>query len=314
MMASNLLLVSRSSSFVAIQHLFRKETVGGIHALQRSNMASSSSSSWEGPPILVGGDYCGLSATFDLKGELIPIPERLVPESLIAWGQAPTAFEILVSEDVVDPRFRKWTRQTLTILPETGCGIDHLETIKKEIDIESHCFWKDENKTTQQALYQDGEASWRLETIFGWVPNHRVCMSVGVTKNKNKKGRLDLQSPIIIQLERQIATDSSEGSRADKGLDGRTIHEWMGDVLRKSESFATEPPVMNQLNTATNNKLIGYPQNLTLSSKRIDDDKLVVEMGQVWPEEQVHHVVRRTFSSIDDYFIESQTETLDTIE
>jgi len=75
---------------------------------------------------LVGGDYAGLSATFDAHGKLIPIQEHWIPESLLEWGQAPWCLEVLVSEDV-----DATTRQTVTILPETGCAVDNLETIKK---------------------------------------------------------------------------------------------------------------------------------------------------------------------------------------
>ena len=216
--------------------------------------------------------------------------------------QEPTALEVIVSEDAIDPRLREWTRQTLTVLPETGCGVDNLETTKKEVEVESYNLWRDEHETTQQALYRDG-AAWRLETIFGWIPNHRVCMSVGLT---DQGGKLDLKSPVVVTLERQTHSESSAGSRADGGgLDGRSVSEWMGNVLRKSHSFATETPKNFRFSSDDKLSRISYPRNLTLSCGWIDEDKLVVEMGQVWQDEKVHHVVKRTFSSIADFSIES---------
>ena len=51
---------------------------------------------------LMGGDYAGLSATFSaITGELIPVPEYLVPKVLLEWGQGPSCLEVIVSEDVV---------------------------------------------------------------------------------------------------------------------------------------------------------------------------------------------------------------------
>jgi hypothetical protein len=38
------------------------------------------------PPVPVVGDYAGLSATFDISGKLIPVPEHLVPPRVIGMG------------------------------------------------------------------------------------------------------------------------------------------------------------------------------------------------------------------------------------
>jgi hypothetical protein len=84
---------------------------------------------------LRGGDYAGLLANFDVvTGKLIPVPEHLVPASLLEWGDSPLALEILVSEDdattAAADEAAVWNRQTITILPATGCGVDNLETTK----------------------------------------------------------------------------------------------------------------------------------------------------------------------------------------
>ena len=47
----------------------------------------------------LGGDFAGLAATFNPgDGTFIPIPEHLIPESLLEWGQEPKCLEVLVSE------------------------------------------------------------------------------------------------------------------------------------------------------------------------------------------------------------------------
>ena len=97
----------------------------------------------ETPSIVGNGDYAGLSATFSSSssvGELIPVPEHLVPESMIEWGDIPTHLEVLSSEDIVtldhdlnndEGKGQKLERTVITVLPEVGCGIDNLETTKK---------------------------------------------------------------------------------------------------------------------------------------------------------------------------------------
>ena len=99
---------------------------------------------------LFGGDYAGLSATFSADtGELIRVPEHLVPDSLVEWGRVPSCLEILASEDFIEEggedRGTDATtattattatpqnsigleRKVVTVLPEVGCGVDNLET------------------------------------------------------------------------------------------------------------------------------------------------------------------------------------------
>ena len=85
---------------------------------------------------LLGGDYAGHSATFSSSdGKLIPVPEHLVPESLIEWGQIPSCLEVLSSEDVAiatagDEIGIQLQRGTVSVLPEVGCGVDNLDTMR----------------------------------------------------------------------------------------------------------------------------------------------------------------------------------------
>jgi len=273
-----------------------------------------------GPPLL-GGEYCGLSATFDSKtGKLVPIPERLVPESLLAWGQVPTALEVLVTEDVRDVRLREWCRTTRTILPATDCGVDNLQTINEELETESYrIMWNDDDTVAHQFLYpiNDNHEEWRLETIFGMnttpQQQHRVRLSIDLTE------QLEVSSPIAVHWERQIGTEPTADNDKEI-LDAATIYTLLGTTLRNSYSFAITTPA--QATTTTKHRIF-IPPNLTLSTQWIDstDDgknrQRVIEVGQIRKEEHTHYIVRRTFSSSsihEDGSAETLSESLDLID
>ncbi|VEU34756.1 unnamed protein product [Pseudo-nitzschia multistriata] len=95
--------------------------------------------------------FAGHLAEFSpADGSLLPVPLRLVPEELVAWGQAPKTLEILVSEAIeaetetetktlTGPAPEKcgapsrfFRRRTVTVLPAVGCGLDSLDTIRSE--------------------------------------------------------------------------------------------------------------------------------------------------------------------------------------
>lgn len=90
----------------------------------------------------MGGDYAGHSATFSSSdGKLIPVPEHLVPESLIEWGQIPSCLEVLSSEDVAvasagDEIGIQLQRGTVSVLPEVGCGVDNLDTMRTVLTLQ----------------------------------------------------------------------------------------------------------------------------------------------------------------------------------
>ena len=101
-------------------------------------------------PPLLGGDHAGYHAEFSAKdGSLLPIPSRFVPDELIMWGQSPKCWEVLISEGLgsdldsivrsksnsnVDSNSNSdsktsFQRNTTTVLPGVGCGLDSLDTI-----------------------------------------------------------------------------------------------------------------------------------------------------------------------------------------
>ena len=115
------------------------------------------------------------------------IPDYLIPEAMKEWGMEPKCLEMLVSEDI--KKWKTMRRVTTTILPDTGCGVDNLETIlaKDEIDLESQ--WRSDSNEIAAGVrsppsetgfsviddsveclglqYPIGDDELRLETIFG---------------------------------------------------------------------------------------------------------------------------------------------------
>jgi hypothetical protein len=81
-----------------------------------------------------GGDFVGLTAEFDAQsGQLIPVPEYLIPASFLEWGYPPSCLESIVSEHLNETNHAKavatmGSRQTLTIYPAAGCDVDNLNT------------------------------------------------------------------------------------------------------------------------------------------------------------------------------------------
>jgi len=69
------------------------------------------------------GEWAGWQCDFSsTTGELIPLPDRLVPAELSDWGLSPAGFELLTSEHTVEgvgsePAFE---RRQLRVLPATS--------------------------------------------------------------------------------------------------------------------------------------------------------------------------------------------------
>lgn len=65
---------------------------------------------------------------------MILVPEYLVPESLIEWGQVPSCLEVLSSEGAsfgsTGTVVVKMERNVVSVLPEVGCGVDNLDTMR----------------------------------------------------------------------------------------------------------------------------------------------------------------------------------------
>ena len=180
-----------------------------------SNAAvSSSMAAVETTTIVGNGDYAGLSATFSSSssdinkvgvGELIPVPEHLVPESMIEWGDIPTYFEVLSSEDIItlnhdlnndEEKGQKMERTVITVLPEVGCGIDNLETTKKV-----------EEFNIQQKQQSDS----RLVTWKETTQEHEV---VALDKTTEIGGVKVLNIETTFQVDSEVDTDDSNGDTA----------------------------------------------------------------------------------------------------
>lgn len=179
-----------------------------------SSNAVVSSSTVETTSIVGNGDYVGLSATFsssssDIKnggvGELIPVPEHLVPESMIEWGDIPTCLEVLSSEDIItlghdpnnDEKGQIMERTVITVLPEVGCGIDNLETTKKV-----------EEFNIQQKQQSDS----RLVTWKEAAQDHEV---VALDKSTEIGGVKVLTMETIFQVDSEVVvTDDNNGDTA----------------------------------------------------------------------------------------------------
>ena len=223
-----------------------------------------------------GGDFAGLWATFSATtGDLIHVPEYMIPESLLEWGQVPACLEVLVSESLpVKEDSTVLSRQTVTIFPEVGCGIDNLETKKKEEELVVFNLERvgdgnsvvetdsaDRSTTTSAVSFNApiGKDKFRVETIFPLHENegHRLrvmidfqCKDINTSSSSNSKSDDDendqgvdivmvQQSPIVVVMDRKTSNDSTGGTIADGGgLDGRTVSELMGDALNVDKSFA----------------------------------------------------------------------------
>ncbi|KAL7494683.1 hypothetical protein ACHAWT_003325 [Skeletonema menzelii] len=220
--------------------------------------------------IAAGGDHAGLSATFSSKtGELIPVPEHLVPESMIEWGAIPSYLEMLVSEDFLKENQEKMERTIITVLPEVGCGIDNLETTKKveEYNLQTdECRlikWKDGKQDVVVIDRKVGPSSApdqlvAMETMFQvasevvaddqdddetkeevYPRRIRILFTIDTTSN------LIIKDTITINVERLYST-SSQGTRwsgpqhNSGGLDARSVMNTIGKDIVYGDVFGVK--------------------------------------------------------------------------
>jgi len=259
-------------------------------------------------PVPTGGDFAGLSATFDLKGDLIPVPEYLVPESLLEWGQEPSSLEVLVSEDFVktctsiNKKDSLWERQTVTVLPETGCGLDNLETTKSSEVVtmydEDEDSWSSSSSNTFQQNqwvrtfclpYEKNHRSGaKVEAAFGLPDNHRSRIVVEILssddddKHKSNLCEYEMQPPIRILLERQTnSLESTHGTIADGGgLDAQSVSRLLGETLNRQplSSFA-EKGALGCWVPATATRDEGGINNNSGDDDNIDKNGLMTEVN-----------------------------------
>jgi len=259
----------------------------------------------------LGGDFAGLAATFDPgDGSFIPIPEHLVPEALLDWGQEPKCLEVLVSEDFNGDALE---RSTITVLPDTGCSIDNLETIKVLDEIDLSTEWGKDTKVVGLQYQSEREDEIRLETIFGMRNGHRMRVALDLVPSETV---FAIQSPMVIALERRTSSVSSGGTIADGGgLDGRTVSMLLGEDLRKSKTFAEEMPLEENFESNGINH-VSLPGGVSLAYGWLTDDDWVVQVGHI--QDGVRRVVSRHFTTLDgeevDFNVESWEEEVDLID
>mmetsp|Transcript_12374 Transcript_12374/g.34073 ORF Transcript_12374/g.34073 Transcript_12374/m.34073 type:complete len:395 (-) Transcript_12374:100-1284(-) len=262
-------------------------------------------------PVL-GGDFAGLAATFSpADGSLIEVPTYLIPEALIEWGQEPKCLEILVSEDFVNGHGME--RTTLTVLPETGCGIDNLDTQKSKdsMELSSSTVLGDNVKGAIALQYSTtSQDNLRVETIFGLRreqqqqmqhhPNddgtnlYRIRVVLDLIPNEEV---FAIQSPMLVTKERRTSSTSTSGTRADGGgLDGRTVSQLLGDELRKTPTFAEQAT-----ETSGERDSIQYvylPDGISLAYGWTPSDEWILQVAH--EEDGIRRVVARKFSVVSD--------------
>lgn len=259
---------------------------------------STTASSSEDELSLWGGDFAGYVGKFaPSDGALIPLPVYLVPADMIEWGQEPSCLEILVSEEMQGTSSGSienaiLERQTITVLPAIGCGVDNLETQKsKEIfPEESTVLWQDSQHPSVKALdvvtqsIEGGdEETHRLETIFALPDSHRVRVSIDFNfKVISSKDSYEIQSPVRVQLERRTSSTSTKGSLADGGgLDGRTVSTLIGDTLKPQLSFAQQKPAtQGKWKSADSlSQVVHLPGDITIATGPGDNQSWILEVS-----------------------------------
>lgn len=221
------------------------------------------------------GDWAGQLSKFDSSsGALIPVPDHLVPEAMIEWGQIPTQLEVLSSEKLepVGSTTMEWQlqRATITVLPLVGCAC--LETLKSKETIpfivpSSYKFPFPDivhlpPRKSYATFFSDGSlfvAHQKEERRASYPNRYDICVSVPTEKASNFEHRVRIhfevdlgnqggriiRTPICIIKERRISETSSDGNIADRdGLDSQTVATLVGiDAINRpfSQENITNP-------------------------------------------------------------------------
>lgn len=271
------------------------------------NLIQAATSGAEGQAM--GGDFAGLAATFNPgNSAFIPVPEHLVPTALLDWGQEPKCLEILVSEDN-SADGETMSRSTITVLPDTGCSIDNLETVRVDdvINLSSKYGKGTDVVGLQYEVGGNKNGVLRLETVFGMEDGYRMRVLLDVVPSAS---RFAVQSPMVLALERRTNKVSSSGTIADGGgLDGRTVSMLLGEKLRKSKTFAEDAPLESNYENGPI-RHVSFPGNVSIAYGWLTDGQWVVQIGHVHG--GVRRVLSRKFHVVDDsefdFDVESWTE------
>ena len=249
-----------------------------------------------------GGDFAGHSATFDARtGILIRVPDYLVPESLIEWGQIPSCLETITSENLKvddDNSILFVERSTVSIMPEVGCGVDNLDTTKKKSTLffddnfsSSSNSVNDENEqwsisSFHQTVYtgsrssKDTKKKIEFETSFMHTFDQSKIDNVN-NERENRRHRIRFEmiidpcecglkkwrnfGPVTIDSERKTSQISTNGDIAKGGgLDGRTVTRLIGAEHVNNPFPECSDTIVNT------NDLIGKWQRVYFESKNTE--------------------------------------------
>jgi len=204
-----------------------------------------------------GGDYAGHIATFSqTTGKLIPVPDYYVPETLIEWGMIPSSFELLTSEDIAfpgdnDENLPQLNRVGIRVIPETGCGVDNLDTLVKKDSISISSLETFDSHGTASSILRSDDTNTKfvLETIFAPTTSlppseirnteqdqggDSILKRIRVSLTIESLPQLSLAAPIEVIVERQTSIVSSEGKVVDGGgLTGSAVYQLIGDSANK---------------------------------------------------------------------------------
>lgn len=266
----------------------------------------------------LGGDFAGLVATFDPgDGSFIPIPEHLIPPSMVEWGQVPKCLEVLVSEEFYPSPSTKGNdddeddddeilrRITTKILPDTGCSVDNLETVKvvDEIDLSSRWDSNDDpmvdgpmNTNVVGLQYSVGDDEIRLETIFELEGGDGYRMRVAIDLMIPSLDTIAIQSPTVLTLERRTSSVSSGGTISDGGgLDGRTVSMLLGERLRSSKTFVDDHPVGGARYEVNAINYVNLPGGISIAYGWLTEDDWMLQVGMLM-QNGMRRVLSRQFT------------------
>ena len=222
-----------------------------------------------------------MAATFcPSDGLLIPIPENLIPDALLEWGQEPKCLEILTSEDI-NKEEEVMMRSTITVLPDTGCSIDNLETTKvvDEVDLVSQWGGDDESNVVGLQYQYGASDQLRVETIFGLDQGQRMRVAIDLNPSNHI---FAIQSPMVLALERRTSSISSGGTIADGGgLDGRTVNMLLGGELSKSKTFADEKPLEDNFES-NGIQHVSLPGGVAIAYGWLTDEEWVLQVSHIY--------------------------------
>lgn len=185
-------------------------------------------------------NYAGLVASFDASnGALLPLPDFYIPPALKEWGQVPTVLEVLTSSKGNTPNDRLQT----IVLPETGCGIDNLETIMTKETLKTIAFQGGGLSDPVAALVKNSRSSTfeYFEAIFpheiaedetGSKYRCRVSVLIGANSKAIKL--------VVERFVEEVESNKMVADTAGGGLDGQTVARWLGSQLSsvKWKAFA----------------------------------------------------------------------------